>query len=55
MTELKEQINAKLIEIEELLLNASCDGEQLAECAEVWEDINSTLNTLGQAVEYYVD
>ncbi len=51
----KEQLFAKIEELETLLLEASCDGVQLAEGYEVFDEINSTLNRLTEEVEYYVD
>ena len=51
---MKEAILAKLAEVEAMLLEASCDGEQLAELA-CFGDMESPLNMLVQAVDYYVD
>jgi hypothetical protein len=54
MQTVKEQIYAKLEEVETLLLEASCDGEQLAE-TEVFGELTRTLRQLADEVEYYVD
>jgi len=51
---MKDAILAKLAEVEAMLLEASCDGEQLAEL-ECFGDMESPLNMLVQAVDYYVD
>ena len=50
----KEQLFTKIEELKELLLEASCDGEQLAECDEVFGELNSTLNRLADEVDYLV-
>lgn len=50
----KEQIFAKLAEVEALLLEAQCDGEQLAEL-ECFEDVDVALAHLVDKVDYYVD
>jgi hypothetical protein len=50
----KEQILAKLAEVENLLAEAECEGEQLAE-QECYGDIDTTLSTLFEQVAYYVD
>ena len=49
----KEDILAKLAEIEDMLQNATCDGETLRDADVV--DIDEALNTLTQAVDYYLD
>jgi hypothetical protein len=51
---MKDAILAKLAEVEEMLLEASCDGEQLAELA-CFEDVSDKLNQLAATVDYYVD
>jgi len=51
----KEQIFAKIEELETLLLEASCDGVQLAETDDVFGEIKSTLDRLANEVDYYVD
>ena len=51
---MKDAILAKLAEVEAMLLEATCDGEQLAEL-ECFGDMESPLNMLVQAVDYYVD
>jgi hypothetical protein len=50
----KEQVLAKLAEIEELLLAAECDGLQLAEL-ECFEEVDTAVAHLAQVVDYYVD
>lgn len=50
----KDQIFSKLAEVEALLMEASCDGEQLAEL-DCYRDIDNTLAQLVSQVEYYVD
>ena len=51
---MKQAILDKLAEVEAMLLEATCDGEQLAEL-ECFGDMESPLNMLVQAVDYYVD
>ncbi len=51
----KAQLFAKIEELETLLLEASCDGVQLAENDEVFGEMKSTLNRLADEVDYYVD
>ena len=50
----KSQILEKLAEIETLLQEASCEGEQLAEL-ECFEEVDTALAHLAQTVDYYVD
>jgi hypothetical protein len=51
---MKEEILEKLEEIQAMLLEASCDGEQLAEL-DCFAEVEGALSTLTQAVDYYVD
>ena len=51
---MKEEILEKLAEIQAMLLEASCDGEQLAEL-DCFAEVEGALSTLTQAVDYYVD
>jgi hypothetical protein len=51
---MKEAILEKLAEVEAMLLEASCEGEQLAEL-ECFDEVQSALGTLTEAVGYYVD
>jgi hypothetical protein len=51
---IKEQILTKLAEIEKLLLEAECDGAQLAEL-ECFEDVDMAVAHLAQTVDYYID
>ena len=50
----KEQILAKLAEIENLLVDAECDGLQLAEL-ECFEEVDTAVAHLVQTVNYYLD
>jgi hypothetical protein len=52
---MKDAILAKLAEIEAMLLEVTCEGEQLAELDSVFEDVNDKLTALADAVDYYVD
>ena len=54
MITVKEQILAKLAEVDDLMLEAECDGEQLAEL-ECFAELEGALNTLTAAVDYYID
>ena len=55
MTDLyKQEILTKLREIEIMLEEATCDGEQLAEL-DCFAEVTSALNVLVEAVDYYVD
>jgi|LauGreDrversion4_2_1035121.scaffolds.fasta_scaffold2881232_2 hypothetical protein len=51
----KEQLFAKIAELETLLLEAECDGRQLAEGDVVFGEISSTLDRFAEQVDYYVD
>jgi len=51
---LKLAIFEKLAEVETMLLEASCEGEQLAEL-DCFEEVDTALAHLTQAVDYYVD
>jgi len=51
---IKEQILTKLAEIEKLLLEAECDGAQLAEL-ECFKDVDMAVAHLAQTVDYYID
>jgi hypothetical protein len=51
----KEQLFEKLAEVETLLLEASCDGLQLAEDDDAFKEVRSYLTRLEEAVDYYVD
>ncbi len=54
MQTLKQEIFAKLAEVEALLMDAECEGESLAEL-ECWMDVGEAFNKLQDAVQYYVD
>lgn len=51
---MKDEILAKLAEIETMLEEATCDGEQLAGL-KCFTEVMAAVNTLAQTVEYYVD
>ena len=51
---MRDEILAKLAEVEEMLLEATLDGEQLAEM-DCFAEVNEALSALTEAVEYYVD
>ena len=51
---MRDKILAKLAEVEDLLTKATLDGEQLAEM-ECIAEVTGALNTLTEAVDYYVD
>lgn len=50
----KAQILAKIAEIEDLLLEAECEGKQFVEL-ECYSEVDEAVSTLLQAVDYYVD
>jgi hypothetical protein len=50
----KKAIFAKIAEIEDLLLEASCEGEQLAEL-DCYSEVDGAVSTLLQQIDYYVD
>ena len=52
--DIKAEILAKLAEIENLLVDATCDGVQLAEL-EGFEEVDTAVAHLAQVVDYYVD
>lgn len=54
MQTLKQQIFAKLAEVEALLMDAECDGLALTE-QECWNEVGEAFNKLGDTVGYYVD
>jgi hypothetical protein len=51
---IKLAIFEKLAEVEAMLLEASCEGAQLAEL-DCFEEVDTALAHLTQAVDYYVD
>ena len=51
---MRDEIFAKLAEVEEMLLEATLDGEQLAEM-DCFTEVTGALNALTEAVAYYVD
>jgi len=50
----KEQILAKLAEVEALLAEAECEGVQFAEL-ECFGEVDTALNNLFEQVAYYID
>jgi len=54
-SEMREAILAKLSEVETMLDESSCSGDQLAECGQVYKDIMDKLSSLEKCVEAYVD
>lgn len=54
MQTVKQQILAKLAEVETLLLEAQCEGKQLAEL-DCFEEVDVALAHFAQTVDYYVD
>ena len=50
----KEEILAKLAEIETLLQEAQCEGKQFAEL-DCFEEADTAVAHLAQVVDYYVD
>ncbi len=55
MSTVKEQLFAKIAELEALLLTAKCDGQTLVEGDVVHGEIASTITRLADEVDYYVD
>ena len=53
-SDVKKAIFAKLAEIEDLLLEAQCDGMQLAEL-DCYSEVDGAVSTLLQTVDYYVE
>ena len=51
---MRDKILAKLAEVEDMLLEATLDGEQLAEM-DCFTEVTGALNALAEAVDYYVD
>ena len=52
--QVKQQILALLAQVETLLQEAQCEGQQLAELA-CYTEVDEKLSVLAQAVDYYVD
>ena len=50
----KLAILEKLAEVETLLLEAECEGTQLAEL-ECFEEVDTAVAHLAQVIDYYVD
>jgi hypothetical protein len=50
----KKAIFEKIAEIEDLLLEASCDGEQFVSL-DCYSEVDNAVSTLLQTVDYYVD
>ena len=58
-TTIKQQLLDKLAEIEDLLEQATCEGEAFADNNDTYDDwaaeINRALSTLTDNIDYYVD
>lgn len=57
MTNVKELILAKLDEINDLLLNATCEGMDIEheDCESVYRELTGALCTAEETVDYYLD
>ena len=53
-SDVKQAIFAKIAEIEDLLLEAQCDGLQFASL-ECYEEADGAVGHLLQVIDYYVD
>ena len=53
-SDVKKAIFAKIAEIEDLLLEAQCEGKQFAEL-ECYEEVDTAVGHLLQQIDYYVD
>lgn len=51
---MRDKILAKLAEVDDMLMEATLDGEQLAEM-ECFSELEGALHKLTEAVDYYVD
>jgi hypothetical protein len=51
---MRDEILAKLAEVEAMLLEASCDGRQLVEL-DCFKDVENAMSALVQTIDYYVD
>jgi hypothetical protein len=51
---MRDEILAKLAEVDDMLQAATLDGEKLAEM-DCFDELESALNKLTEAVDYYVD
>jgi len=52
--QVKQEILALLMQVEQLLLEAQCDGKQFAEL-DCFEEADLAVAHLTQVVDYYVD
>ncbi len=52
---LKEQILAKIAEVDDMLFDAECDKVQLAEIGDIWAEVQAAVRQLENVVEYYLD
>ena len=52
---MRDAILAKLSEVETMIDEATCSGDQLAECGQCYKDIMSKLSSLEKCEEAYVD
>jgi hypothetical protein len=53
-SDVKQAIFAKIAEIEDLLLEAQCDGLQFASL-DCYKDVDTAVGHLLQQIDYYVD
>lgn len=54
MKNIKAEILAKIAEIEDLLLEAECDGVQFASL-DCYEEVDTAVGHLLEQIDYYVD
>ena len=52
---MKEAMLQKLQEVNDMLTQAQCDGQAIAEGDDVHKELTALLSTLIEAVDYYVD
>ena len=52
---MRDTILEKLREVEDMLATATCEGDAIAKCEPLSEELTSALNTLVERVDYYVD
>jgi hypothetical protein len=52
---MRDAILEKLREVEDMLATATCEGDAIAKCEPLSEELTSALNLLIERVDYYVD
>jgi hypothetical protein len=52
---MRDAILEKLREVEDMLATATCEGDAIAKCEPLSEELTSALNLLVERVDYYVD